>query len=156
VFNVEDCATLRAPGRLMRRIDKVMRAVVESRFGDHDLSYTHWVALKQVGEGLVTNAGALAREIGITTGATTRMIDTLESQGLMRRDRTGEDRRVVHIALTPEGEATVQRLQGRVVDAWNEAFAGFREPDARRLVAMLVDLLAAAERLLPAAKEIEE
>lgn len=155
MFNVEDCATRLAPGRLIRRLDKVMRAVVQSRFDGPDLSYTHWVALKQVGERLVTSAGGLARELGITTGATTRMIDTLEAQGLMRRDRTGEDRRVVHIALTPAGEETVQRLQGRAVDAWNEAFAGFEEADARRLVAMLVDLLAAAERLLPA-KEIEE
>lgn len=146
-LNVEDCATSRAPGRLLRRLDKVMSGVVESRFDGLDLSYLQWVALKVVGDGLVSNAGELARELGITTGAITRMIDGLETRGLMARDRTGGDRRVVRLALTEAGVGTVQQLQGRVVATWNAALAGFGQEEAERLVDLLVRLLAAAERL---------
>ena len=159
VFNLEDCATSRAPGRLLRRIDKIMSTYVESKFEDLDLSFQHWVALKVVRDGVVGNAGELARDLGITTGATTRMIDVLETRGLIARDRGGEDRRVVRLAVTPAGNDAVVKLQRHVVSAWNEAMADFTQDEADVLVNLLIKLLAAAERVaggVVGGKEIEQ
>ncbi|MCY1167988.1 MarR family winged helix-turn-helix transcriptional regulator [Sphingomonas echinoides] len=147
VFSVEDCAASRAPGRMLRRLDKVMSAFVESKLGDHDLSYQQWIALRTVTEGIVGNPGQLARELGITTGAATRLIDVLETRGLLERDRGDADRRVVRLAVTPAGRDMVFALQPLVVNAWNEVVAEYSQQEAAEMVAVLVKLLAAAERV---------
>jgi len=147
VFNVEDCAASRAPGRMLRRLDKTMSAYVESRINGGELSYQQWVALKVVRDGLVGTAGELAREFGITTGATTRLIDVLESRKLLARDRSGEDRRVVGLRTTDLGSATVEKLKSDVVSAWNEVMAPFSQTEANAFVEMLARILAEAERV---------
>ncbi|USI72518.1 MarR family winged helix-turn-helix transcriptional regulator [Sphingomonas morindae] len=144
VMTPEDCATSRAPGRLIRRINKVMTGLVAMRFEDRDLSFEQWIALKTTHEGMVGNAGELARELDITSGATTRMIDGLEARGLMRRVRDGGDRRVVQLVVTEAGAEAVQALYPRVVGMWNEVLAGFSEAEVHDLSAALVKLLDAA------------
>jgi DNA-binding MarR family transcriptional regulator len=147
VFNVEDCAASRAPGRMLRRLDKTMSAYVESWINGGELSYQQWVALKVVRDGLVATAGDLARELGITTGATTRLIDVLETRKLLARDRCGQDRRVVGLRTTDLGSATVEKLKGDVVNAWNEVMAPFSQTEANAFVEMLARILAEAERV---------
>ena len=41
----------------------------------------------------------------------TRMLDKLERRGLIRRERPPEDRRVVHVVLSDDGAALVEKLQ---------------------------------------------
>jgi DNA-binding MarR family transcriptional regulator len=145
VLSVQACSARLSPGRLVRRIDKLMASFIESRFADTGLSFVQWVALKVVRDGVVRNAGELAREVSITTGATTRMIDVLEARGLLVRDRGGADRRVVQLAITDEGGDVVEQLQQRVVDAWNEVLVDFEQYEVDVMTAGLVKLLAAAE-----------
>lgn len=158
VLTLEDCAASRSPGRLLRRLDKIMSTYVESKFVGLDLSFQQWVALKVVRDGKVSNAGELARELGITTGATTRMIDLLEARGLLARHRGADDRRVVQVAITEAGRAVVLTLQEHVVSSWNEVLADFSQQEADILVGLLTRLLAAAERVafVNANEEIEE
>ena len=146
-LTIDNCAAQQAPGRLMRRIDKLMSAFIESRFDTHDLSFQQWVALKVIRDGVARSAGDLARELGNTTGATTRLIDALEARGLLERDRGCADRRVVQLVLTEAGEALVLALQLSVVDAWNEVLADFEQSEVERFVASMVRLLAAVERV---------
>ncbi len=146
-FTVENCAAQQAPGRLMRRIDKLMASFVESRFAAHDVSFQQWVALKVIRDGVARSAGELARELGNTTGATTRLIDVLEARGLLERDRGSADRRVVQLVLTDEGLAQVLALQMPVADAWNEILADFEQSEIDALVVTLARLLAVVERV---------
>jgi DNA-binding MarR family transcriptional regulator len=158
VLTLEDCSASRAPGRLLRRLDKVMATYVASKFDGGGISFQQWVALKVVRDGTVTNAGELARELGITTGATTRMIDLLEARGLLMRNRAADDRRVVQVEIMPEGRAAVLTLQEHVVDSWNAVLADFRQEDVTMLVDLLARVLAAAERVTDgtaASKEME-
>ena len=72
-------------------------------------------------EGRVT-AGRLAEVTGLTTGAITGVVDRLEKAGLVRRERDGEDRRKVFIAVVPENVAKIGRLyepmQRAVLNDW--------------------------------------
>jgi DNA-binding MarR family transcriptional regulator len=150
ILTLEDCSANRSPGRLLRRIDKLMSSHVESRFAAQDLSFMQWVALKVVRDGAAGNAGELARELAITTGATTRMIDVLERRALIERDRGAADRRVVRLAVTDAGRAAIAELQSHVVAAWNEVLVDFEQADVDRMIADLMRLLAAAERVVGA------
>lgn len=146
-LTIEDCASARSPGRLLRRVDKLMTAFVESRIEGSGLSFMQWVALKVVRDGVVQNAGELARELGITSGATTRLIDGLEARALLLRDRGAADRRVVSLVLTDQGARLVASIQPEVVDSWNAVLADFSADEVEGLLAILIRLLGAVERV---------
>jgi DNA-binding MarR family transcriptional regulator len=156
VLTLDDCSASRAPGRLLRRIDKLMSSFVESRFASLDISFMQWIALKVVREGAAGNAGELARELGITTGATTRMIDVLEGRALLVRDRGAADRRVVRLSVTPAGERVIITLQRHVLEAWNEVLADFKQAEVDVVIALLMRLLVAAERAAEAEAKKEK
>ncbi|MCM0620886.1 MarR family winged helix-turn-helix transcriptional regulator [Nocardioides bruguierae] len=60
---------------------------------------------------------ALGRELAVTTGGVTRMIDRLERDGLVRRVRSESDRRSVLAEITDAGTRTLlDALPGHVAD----------------------------------------
>jgi DNA-binding MarR family transcriptional regulator len=144
-FRITDCVAQRAPGRLIRRIDKLMAGLMEQRLQGSPLGYSQWVTLKLVLDGAVETAGDLARDLGHTTGATTRLIDGLEEAGALIRVRTRDDRRVVRLAVTPHGAALAEAIQPEVVNLWNEMVADFDQAEADQLVNSLGKLLATIE-----------
>jgi MarR family 2-MHQ and catechol resistance regulon transcriptional repressor len=64
----------------------------------------------------------LGRELAITTGGVTRLIDRLETDGLVRRTRSGDDRRAVFAQLTSAG---AQVLSGALPDHVAELDSAF-------------------------------
>jgi DNA-binding MarR family transcriptional regulator len=54
----------------------------------------------------------LAAATGVTSSATTRLVDGLEKRGWAERRRDSEDRRKVFVALTDDGTAEASRLRG--------------------------------------------
>src|SRR5215469_10181181 len=55
----------------------------------------------QAGDAPVT-AGWLSQQSGLTTGAITHILDRLEKQNYIRRERDTEDRRRVFVRIQPE------------------------------------------------------
>lgn len=147
-LTIEDCATQRSPGRMLRRLEQDVKTLLERRFAAEDITVTQWIALKVVRDAAVSNPGELARELNITTGATTRLIDTLEERGLMVRDRSAEDRRIVGLKVTGAGDAMIQAIAPIVVGGWNELVAEFDDDEVTQFSAMLARMLVAAERML--------
>ena len=87
-------------------------------------------------------AAELAREFGIDASAVTRRIDLLEARGLLRRVRSVEDRRLVRLALTPEGEAMVARMPAINASVMDKLLSGFTPEEAGLLRSMLHRVLA--------------
>ncbi|MDO7905942.1 MarR family transcriptional regulator [Paenibacillus sp. JX-17] len=54
----------------------------------------------------------IARQLSLTTGATTIMLNQLEADGLISRERSDKDRRMVWISLTEEGVEKAQIIIG--------------------------------------------
>jgi len=53
----------------------------------------------------------IAQKLGITNGAITQMADKLLDIGLITRERSEEDRRVVWLSLTPKGKDMAFEIQ---------------------------------------------
>jgi DNA-binding MarR family transcriptional regulator len=87
-------------------------------------------------------AAELAREFGIDASAVTRRIDLLEARGLLRRVRSVEDRRVVRLALTPEGEAMASRMPAIFASVVDKLLSGFTPEETGFLKSMLRRVLA--------------
>jgi DNA-binding MarR family transcriptional regulator len=65
----------------------------------------------------------LARAMGLHQSTASNLIDPLEKRGLIQRDRSSQDQRVVHLSLTRSGREIVTRaplpLEGVLPDALN-------------------------------------
>ena len=138
-----DCRT--SLGYLLRRTSNLMTQRAEALFGDQDLTFTHWITLMALRDGIADTAADIARHHGYDPGATTRLIDQLQERGLVERTRSKEDRRVVHLALTEEGRAVASALQPRAVNNLNDVLSSFSHEDATKMVELLTRLLARLE-----------
>ena len=102
-----------------------------------------WGALMAIHHGADT-AAETCRQIGCDTGSMTRMLDRLEEKGLLRRERSAADRRVVKLVLTEAGQQLPLSALPLVVGMLNEYLRGFSPEEVEQLKALLRKLLANA------------
>lgn len=138
----------RSLGYLLRRAFKLMSQQAEQMFAGRDLTLSQWIVLKLIDEGRVATPGEAARMLGHNTGATTRLIDQLESQGLLERKRETGDRRLVSLALTADGQRMAKAWEGEMADFFDELLAEFSPAEVETLIGLmgrLVDRLEARD-----------
>jgi DNA-binding MarR family transcriptional regulator len=90
-----------------------------------------------------TTAGRLAAHTGLTTGATTAVIDRLERAGFARRLRSTEDRRSVLVEALPDRLLQIGALYQPLADS----VARLNEEYGDRQLAVIVDYLSRAVTL---------
>jgi DNA-binding MarR family transcriptional regulator len=93
------------------------------------------------------SASDLCKGISYDAGAMTRMIDRLETKGLIRRNRRPEDRRVVYLELTEEGARAYPRMRAVSMGVVNRFLQGFSATEARQLEGFLGRMLDNAKLL---------
>jgi DNA-binding MarR family transcriptional regulator len=93
--------------------------------------------LFMVASGKCLLAAELAREYGIDASAVTRLVDRLEKRGLLTRVRSNEDRRVVRLALTPEGHAIAAKMPAIFNGVLDSLLGGFTPEEVGFLKSML-------------------
>lgn len=145
--------TLEAPnsiGFLVKRCGGLMSQVAERRFATEQVSFTQWMVIANLGRFDRLTATALSEQTCHDMGALTRIVDDLEKAGLVKRERTERDRRVVEIALTPEGRRYLQTGKRLVVDLLNSLASPFSRQEFETLIALLQRMMA---RLQEAAAE---
>jgi len=117
-------------GELVRRVGLGVRRMgaqsvmtsqaVATRFGLHttDLECLDLIYLRQE-----ATAGQLASATGLTTGATTALIDRLERAGYVERVADPADRRRVKVRIRPEAiapiKAVYEPMQARMLALWS-------------------------------------
>ncbi len=84
--------------------------------------------------------GRYAESIGITPAALTQALGPIENAGLVRRERSDTDRRIVHAQLTEQGMRTLDALRAGFGERWDASLATFDD-----------DELAVAARVLASA-----
>lgn len=138
VFNTE-CSL----GYLIKQVDKLSTSQIGHQFAGSDLTLAHWIALAMLRREVVDNCAGLSRQLGQGSGATTRLVDQLETRGLVRRLRGGADRRVVALSLTASGRERFRTLTPMVVGVWNETLEGFKQTEIETVIGLLSRLLVA-------------
>ena len=132
-------------GCKIRQLNNLMTPRAEARFADQELTFSHWLALLVLRDGIADTCAGLSRHMNYDSGAITRLVDQLEERGLVERTRSKSDRRVVRLSLTKEGHAMWKKLTPPVVDYWNDLLDGFSHAEAETLVNLLTRLLARME-----------
>ncbi|WP_375483907.1 MarR family winged helix-turn-helix transcriptional regulator [uncultured Jatrophihabitans sp.] len=83
--------------------------------------------------GASVRSSDLVRELALTTGGVTRLIDRLEEQGLVERSREGDDRRAVYAKLTPAGRQAVLGALPSHIDDLTVTFSALSPSQRRQL-----------------------
>ena len=124
-------------GYLMGRARASLLSGLDAQLARFGLSGMQFAVLKHIGEGSARTAADLCRFMQYDTGAMTRILDRLELKGLVRRERSRQDRRAVVLRLAPSGRAQMPRLAavaGRVLEAH---LAGFSNSEIEALKSYL-------------------
>lgn len=137
-----------ALGFQMRVTWETMRAALQDKLAEEGVRFAHWSYLRILwsADGLTQNElSDRVRRVGANTVSA---LNALERAGLVRRVRSREDRRTVHVRLTPAGKALEKRLVPLAAEIQRRATAGI----AARDVAVLRRVLAAMRANLGGAR----
>src|SRR3989344_1176597 len=104
-------------GYLMRKVMTSIRTQADAQLSTHDLTYM------------------------------TRALGRLEAKGLVARERSTTDRRVVQLALTPEGDKVAAQVPPVLADVLNGHLSDFTHDEWQLLLRLLRRMLANGEAL---------
>jgi DNA-binding MarR family transcriptional regulator len=138
----------KAIGALLSRVKVEMLAALDGelaadkRLAPLELSGAQFAVIASLAAGSEPKSAAdLCKGISYDAGAMTRMLDRLESKGLLRRRRSADDRRLVHLELTEEGRAAYPRMREMSMAVANRFLHGFSRTEARQLESLLARMI---------------
>jgi MarR family transcriptional regulator, 2-MHQ and catechol-resistance regulon repressor len=123
----------RAVGRLRRDMHTRAARVM----GNEGAPLVHWQLISAITREGLHSQIALAERVGMDPAGTSRALDELERDGLVRRERDAGDRRRVSVNLTPKGQRWFARVRVIVMSAINPLFEGLSSNEAKQLEALL-------------------
>lgn len=151
-----DCPLFYVPGEhrpdqsvgfLMRKVLGSVLAQVDAQLSAYDMTYVQWLPLYKLLMKEGNTVAGLARELHIDPGAMTRSLDRLEAKGLVQRERSTEDRRVVHLVLTNEGRKVARKVPIVLSGVLNGHLRGFSEAEWQLLLEFLNRMLTNGEAM---------
>ena len=128
-------------GRMIVQLASLVRREVDGRMAAHGLTDAQWKPLWLLNIGRADTPNELARHLDCDAGAVTRLLDRLESKGLLERLRSETDRRVVHLRLTDAGREACACVPHVLASVHNEVLAGFSRDEWLQLRTLLARLL---------------
>ncbi|WP_110339000.1 MarR family winged helix-turn-helix transcriptional regulator [Prauserella flavalba] len=130
----EDLGALLA--RLMRRLMDAEQPLLRA----HGLSMWAYTVLTSLAERPATSQLVLAKAIGYDKTRLIALLDELEHDGLIVRERDPADRRAQTVRLTPAGEARHAAAKADIRKMENELLAGLPRDEQRTLRTLLTKL----------------
>lgn len=113
-----------------------MRAFDE-RLGEHGVSTPRSKLLAEVARMQPVRLADLAREVGISQGTASTLVEALVRDGLVARGVDDNDRRAIRLTTTPEGEAQARNWLRDYVVVAGEIFSCLTVEEQRQLTRLL-------------------
>jgi DNA-binding MarR family transcriptional regulator len=147
IYDTQTYEPRKGVGHLLHKVRTEMLAAVDRELAADEqlaaleVTSAQFIILATLSVGAVKSASDLCKGISYDAGAMTRMIDRLEEKGLIRRSRCPDDRRLVNLELTEQGNAAMPRMRAASVKVLNHFLAGFTKVEARQLEGFLARML---------------
>jgi DNA-binding MarR family transcriptional regulator len=122
--------------RLARHLDQARR----DAFAAHQIELWEFdvlAALRRAGAPYQLSPGRLLRETMVTSGTMTNRVDLLENAGWVQRLPDPQDRRGVHVRLTPRGKERVDAALADLLDRERELLRDLSRTDRETLSTLL-------------------
>ncbi|WP_434456015.1 transcriptional regulator SlyA [Stutzerimonas urumqiensis] len=120
-------------GLQLALLSRAWRAELDRRLANLGLSQARWLVLRHLS---VMKSPPTQRElaqiVGVEGPTLARLLDSLESQRLVRRVTVPEDRRAKRVTLTEQARPLIEQIETIASQMRSEVFVGIAEEDVRR------------------------
>jgi DNA-binding MarR family transcriptional regulator len=124
-------------GFQLRDLNRAMQRALQIRIQPSGATLGAWYFLRVLWEEESLTQRELASRIGMQEPTAVIALRGMEEAGWISRDRSAEDRRKVHIRLTPAGRALRETLLPRAREVIGLATQGMTEAEIATLLALL-------------------
>jgi DNA-binding MarR family transcriptional regulator len=124
---------LAAVRRIVRAVDLRSRALIRG----HRISGPQLVTLREVARMGPVPVSALARAVSLSQPTVTGILNRLERAGLVRRDRSDQDRRNVLCTITPQGASVLGDAPSLLQDRFRRELSRLEEWERSQMLATL-------------------
>lgn len=141
-----------AIGPLLQRAHRHAADTFNAALTGLDIQGRHFGVLMTLDRLGPTSQARLAEHLGADKSAMVRMIDHLESRGLVERCDHPTDRRIAAVTLTDSGAKAFERAQQIAEKAADDMLEGFdrdQRAQFKRLLGMFVDVTPSGSAPLP-------
>lgn len=85
--------------------------------------------------------GDLAEHIKLSKSSATQLVERLEKAGFLRRVHDKNDRRIVHLRITKQGEVKIIELKKKFMEKIGKVFSRIPERDLHELIRIHTNLI---------------
>ncbi|KAA1003686.1 MarR family transcriptional regulator [Paraburkholderia panacisoli] len=136
-YTPESFSLPQSVGFLLTKARNLITAEVDTALKDLSITGSQMGIFLAMQRGLASTPFELSKMLSVDTGLMTRMLDKLETKGLLERSRSLDDRRVVNLVLTKKGEeiaAEIPNIAPEVLNARLKKFTKAEFEELRRLL----------------------
>jgi len=138
----------RVPAYLIRRMQMISTSIIAEAFEGEDMSLSEWAVLTMIDNHPDIDQSRLAETVSIDRVNTGRLVDELESKGLIERGVDEADRRVWRLRCTRRGLHTRKRLVPRALASQDKLLACLRPQDRKVFIDLMIQIVTANEKFI--------
>jgi len=125
------------PGFLLRRTHQIFVSILEAEFAAAGLSPPQYAVLVALNERKDLTQGDLAPALGMNKVSISQIVQTLERKEWLVRRPDSRDKRLLRLALTPEGRKLLRKTSAMAESTYRAQLAPLDEQER----ALFMDLL---------------
>ncbi len=99
MFKLDDCVVF-----ITNKVSKKIADIFNEKLSTYEVTRVQWIALYFLGKYEYINQSELAEKMDIKKSTMVRLIDRMEKDGYVQREKDIEDRRITYICLTELGK----------------------------------------------------
>lgn len=136
-YSKENFRITQSVGFFLNRARNTLLMEMDAALKDLDITGQQMGILLSLTQGVATTPFELSKVLGIDTGLMTRMLDKLETKGLLSRSRSLDDRRVVNLTLTEKGQEVAERAPVVAPKVLNQRLRHFSKEEFEEFLRLL-------------------
>jgi len=128
-------------GHMVSSLRNAIFAALENELAPLELTSAQFVVVIAAMRGRARTVNEFCVFAGVDAGSMSRLLDRLETKGIVRRVRDYTDRRQVHIELTDKGQQLSPQIMPVIAKVYAQFLDGFSDDEAVLLQSLLQRLL---------------
>lgn len=136
-YSSENFALTRSVGFFLVKARNLVTGEMDAALKDLGITSQQMGILFSLKSGVASTPFELSTLLSIDTGLMTRMLDKLETNGLLERSRNARDRRVVNLRMTDKGAKIAARIPEIAPKVLNARLRNFTKTEFQQLNRLL-------------------
>ncbi|MEL7648931.1 MAG: MarR family transcriptional regulator [Sedimentibacter sp.] len=104
-FDLDKCV-----GHITENVIKQITEAFGKRLENTEITRIQWIALYHLKSNKIMSQRDLSNLMYVKDSSAGRLIDRLERDGLIKRERNNSDRRIIYVELTEKGDQLITKL----------------------------------------------